>query len=822
MDSSKFFPTALTAFCGAELTEDPRTFLSTIGPDGKWAKDAYWLGWIRPENLPGALCESRWDDSGSTVNLINYAKQQQKNYSIGYYSLAPSILNGERPGGNVSYAYRTNQDDWVLRPSTPYPTNDSYKQPGTLLNAFYPQRDGVCTYISEITFRIFYRYGTSLPLSNYDNVEKTIQGKDFCSSAADFISFCKGERSATFNTTILGDTRTFTFTPSSEAWQHYTDTWGNYMVDYYIGIVDYRFYGNYSNHGIDQVPSCWPVPMIQYAWENTSFTYAMIKAGHRGQIAYSTGQSTSYSHYTEFIFHESSQTLETYTGNFNFAFNETFIGGAEASFPKSEIMDSPRSPGAFIVSGNCLLSYEWANGTDRVYALFIARTADDLFRHLALMPRIYWGYNGQYTHGIEGLGEDIYISEVLPSNEFTANLLTGTEEFLGNQLRDWQKEDGNIADSDYVDEDKPNYTPPIPDAPGEEPNEGDRGAAIINYNPSSMSTTEFIHYAAMSTFAIQELSSGLWSVPDTIWEAIKAATTENPMDFFISLRYYPIKFVHNTPQSDLYIGHNAKLHIANNYYPINAVEDFGFGTVNITRQYGNFLDYQPYTGISIFLPFAGMFDLNPTIVMGRTLSLRLSVDVSDGSGVWSLYNETDQQPVFIKQCRIAADIPLTGLDASQMASNIINASLQTAQHAINSGAGLATTILGGLASGEGQSVSSVGIKGGPESGIFNIQGLSDAYNRAQASKEIPQYTGGSSGAAAQIYNHTPYIVYRRPLCTNPENYAHTVGNLVNKTARISSLNGLTSCRNVDTSGIGQATDKEKAQIKKILESGFYA
>jgi hypothetical protein len=46
--------------------------------------------------------------------------------------------------------------------------------------------------------------------------------------------------------------------------------------------------------------------------------------------------------------------------------------------------------------------------------------------------------------------------------------------------------------------------------------------------------------------------------------------------------------------------------------------------------------------------------------------------------------------------------------------------------------------------------------------------------------------------------------------------------LVNKAATLSSLNGFTTCRNIDVTNVGQATDKEKAQLKKILEGGFYA
>jgi hypothetical protein len=102
-----------------------------------------------------------------------------------------------------------------------------------------------------------------------------------------------------------------------------------------------------------------------------------------------------------------------------------------------------------------------------------------------------------------------------------------------------------------------------------------------------------------------------------------------------------------------------------------------------------------------------------------------------------------------------------------------------------------------------------------------IQGLSDSYNMAMANKELPYYSTGSAGAAAAEANYEPYITLRIPLSENPSNFSHTVGNLVNKTSVISALSGFTICRNVDTGGISSATEKEKSQIKKIMENGFY-
>lgn len=443
---------------------------------------------------------------------------------------------------------------------------------------------------------------------------------------------------------------------------------------------------------------------------------------------------------------------------------------------------------------------------------------DAVAKHYALILRASTvNQDGQPLYGYTE--NSVYAPYVTEDNEFTATLITGnlSDDNFKAKLRPWQYDVDQWDDNDYTEDDLPPYTPPEPEPePGDEPDEGDRGVSIpLSGNTPPM--TEFLHQAAFPLSTIQSLATQLWNQPDTFWQKIVASTSENPMDYFISLRYYPLTFTHSQGNNVLNLGRGGEINLGSNYYPVDTVESFNFGTIPIRRQYNNFLDYAPYTTISIFLPYAGTFELNPTIVMGRTLKLRLDVDCTDGSGVWTVYNQTDSQPVLIKQCRIAAEVPLSGIDASQMAANIINASLQTAQHTLSfvknevtSKAGIVGQAIGGNFG--GAAIGAVGAV---------LNGLGDAYNLAQASKEIPQYSGGSTGAAACSANNTPYIVYRRPLCTNPANFAHVVGYLSNKTALISSLNGFTVCRNVDVSGIGQATDKEKSQIKQILESGFY-
>ena len=54
----------------------------------------------------------------------------------------------------------------------------------------------------------------------------------------------------------------------------------------------------------------------------------------------------------------------------------------------------------------------------------------------------------------------------------------------------------------------------------------------------------------------------------------------------------------------------------------------------------------------------------------------------------------------------------------------------------------------------------------------------------------------------------------------PAGFAHAVGFVSNKEVRVGNVSGLLIADNVDTSGIAGATDAERAEIKRVLETGL--
>ena len=61
------------------------------------------------------------------------------------------------------------------------------------------------------------------------------------------------------------------------------------------------------------------------------------------------------------------------------------------------------------------------------------------------------------------------------------------------------------------------------------------------------------------------------------------------------------------------------------------------------------------------------------------------------------------------------------------------------------------------------------------------------------------------------YTDAPYV---------PPGYGHNVGFVSQKQIKVSSVSGLLIADNVDTSGISGATEAERAEIKRVLETGL--
>lgn len=241
--------------------------------------------------------------------------------------------------------------------------------------------------------------------------------------------------------------------------------------------------------------------------------------------------------------------------------------------------------------------------------------------------------------------------------------------------------------------------------------------------------------------------------------------------------------------------------------------DATFGPYSISRKFNDFRDYAPYTRVCIYLPYCGWCDL-PSHVVGRSVTVKYFTDIIAA---------TVRAVVFCGNNIIAEaagvmglDIPFTADAVGMKQAGVVSGLTAYAGGALQTAAGVAQVIAAKDAKGIGQVLS------GGSKLISAYTQTAIAFN--ENTTEISGKNGDGcclSGAANIIIkiirpkygasSTAPFV---------PAGFAHAVGFVSNKQVRVGNVSGLLIADNVDTSGIAGATDAERAEIKRVLETGL--
>ena len=321
----------------------------------------------------------------------------------------------------------------------------------------------------------------------------------------------------------------------------------------------------------------------------------------------------------------------------------------------------------------------------------------------------------------------------------------------------------------------------------------------IELNKPALTTTGIFNRTfGMNALNIKSLADFLWNADETIFnEIVKGLSLMggNPIDGLIDLRLYPFDVVSKTSggaSKSIVVGRtDTKVNgiEINNY---NAILDLGSCT--FFPNFGNFLDYEPFTTASLYIPYVGIVPISTSDFMGQTISCKMVVDITTGSCTAIVF--ANDIPIIYKNGNIGVEIPMTGTNSAEYASRIMGG--------LTSGA--ADVALGAASKSVGQVVSGVGSIVDSALSVNNTM-----YN-----------TAGSSSPACGLWQpQNCYFIIQRPVPIVPENYGHNVGYACNYQSKISECSGYTQTYNVDASSIN-APESEKNAIAQILNSGFYA
>lgn len=213
------------------------------------------------------------------------------------------------------------------------------------------------------------------------------------------------------------------------------------------------------------------------------------------------------------------------------------------------------------------------------------------------------------------------------------------------------------------------------------------------------------------------------------------------------------------------------------------------GSVDCHEDFGNVFDYQPYTEVSLYLPFIGIVPLDVNDVMRSTINVKYGVDVFTGACLAMVYVTRDANTVNMYQYAgvCSVEYPLSNVQASGMLSGL-----------------LATA--GGIAS--------VAVTGGmslPAAGAIVGGALSGA-------KRTVGRSGGFSGNSGAMGIKKPYLIIQRPQTKVAQTFPRLEGYPTNYSIKLSSCSGHVVVSSVHVEGVG-ATKSELIEIEELLKSG---
>ena len=339
-------------------------------------------------------------------------------------------------------------------------------------------------------------------------------------------------------------------------------------------------------------------------------------------------------------------------------------------------------------------SYTYAGSYSNTYLSIQQKFATNLN---AVSKLEHWGFDGdpayeklylqmirQGQEGLAGIG-DLYAVTITKEGTGSAARVSGSSdspgfytivrihygepEYIPPQDDDDYKRGTNIdGDDDGV------YDPDaMPDPDNFTTPEGFDGNAVLTKT------------YAVSAAVLQNIGQKLWS--QDYYNVLKIQN--NPIENIVSVKHYPFAMTGTTEEvkvGDIAFGINGS--------KVDGVQILTIGTYKYTGWFKNYLDLQPFTSVKIYLPYCGIFELNPADLLGRTIGVEYVIDLVTGQCMAIVKMDKKSNGKYLPFMNVygqmGVDIPLTSSDRVQTelraASAAVTAMGSTAGHVISNDA----------------------------------------------------------------------------------------------------------------------------------------
>lgn len=299
--------------------------------------------------------------------------------------------------------------------------------------------------------------------------------------------------------------------------------------------------------------------------------------------------------------------------------------------------------------------------------------------------------------------------------------------------------------------------------------------------------------------------SGKWAILGYLANYLNGINTSdifgklfsNPQEYIISVKAYPF----DLKKLSLNPGVNATIQIGTEDSGVSATDlgvikpSLNMGIKKIDPIYNSYLDYAPYTKITVFLPYVGFIELDTNEVMNHTLSFDYAIDLDSGELTVVISNIDTPDSFVIKTAtgKIGIDIPLGATNAREIYKQFVT--------------------------------SMIGMVGGAPS-YTSGKGIASGITKTTTSmfNALQQHYHKGSGSIQGLNNlplpQSIYIIREmNSIITDPKDYK---GKPVEMTGTLSDYHGFTSVDSYGTDiDLSFATKDEADELKSLLQTGVY-
>lgn len=264
------------------------------------------------------------------------------------------------------------------------------------------------------------------------------------------------------------------------------------------------------------------------------------------------------------------------------------------------------------------------------------------------------------------------------------------------------------------------------------------------------------------------------------------------------------------------------------FYADNQYQRLDMGSVDVLKCWDNCLDYNPYTFVSIYLPFCGYFELDTDEVMGKTLHVVYDIDIITGSCVALIQIDGSVMYQFSGMC--SCQIPITSVDFNQAVQSLIGLGASAAAGIkMIKGAATATQEAASRAMAPQNSLTRQLTYENYMEAKMNEQDIKEdvasrlagaSVNAVISGKGNYMHAGAVSSAPGFLACRKPFLIIKRPKQSVPEDYETMRGFPSNMKATLGDLSGYTEVEDIHLN-IPDATVDEIVECERLLKGGVY-